>query len=93
MEQVEEQVKEPPPINVKGISDFNKFCANVEILIGRQNVFYRSRLYVITVQTNSCQNYRDGINYLKQLFLEVTTIQNAKTSLVAEFKTPSVMSS
>lgn len=57
--------KPPPPIFMKGITDYNSLCVEFSKLIGKKNFYCKSSADQLKIQTNSPEAYRLLVHYLK----------------------------
>jgi len=60
------QIKPPPPIFVKGITDFSKICEALIELIGVDNFYCKSSSDRLKIQTATPESYRSLVHFLKE---------------------------
>lgn len=63
--QEETTYKPPPPIFMRGTTDYNTLCNDFSQLIGKENFFCKSSVDQLKIQTASPETYRILVNYLK----------------------------
>lgn len=57
--------KPPPPIFMRGITEFNRLCAELSQLIGKDSFFCKSSADQLKIQTATPEAYRTLVHYLK----------------------------
>lgn len=57
--------KPPPPIFMRGITEYNRLCIEISQLIGKKNFFCKSSADQLKIQTASPEAYRLVVHYLK----------------------------
>jgi hypothetical protein len=72
---IEEQIKPPPPIFVKGIINFSDLCTTLIELIGVDNFLCKSSLDCTKMQTATPDSYRTLIHFLKDQKAQYHTYQ------------------
>lgn len=65
----------PPPIQVRGISNFIDFCKKLEKLVGATAFSCRSRVDITTISPNTSDAYRGIIKFLQASGLQYYTYQ------------------
>lgn len=63
-EKIDKSLPKPPPIMIKNIVNFTRFCQQLKVLLGNDKFYCRSRVNDLLLHTNDSESYRKAVKFL-----------------------------